>query len=224
MFKTLAIFTLRNFILEMAHDSGEHFGINKTLEKIRKRFYWVTCKHDIYNVGASFDRVQMDVLDFLSTILSGNQYLLIVIDCFTKFKTLPLKNIRVNTLAKAFVNQRDWDNWILIYLLAYRLSRHEATGVSPVKLYFAQDLRLPLDLLRGSPSVLGQEILIKNYVKELKEKLKDIHRDTRQRLNINFGNNVKEERFSEFKRVQGISERKTGKSTDNRLAPMHFTR
>lgn len=81
-------------------------------------------------------------------------------------------------------NQRDWDNWISIYLLAYRSSRHEATGVSPVELYFAQDLRLPLDLLRGSPSVLGQKILIENYVKELKEKLKDIHRDTRQRLNI----------------------------------------
>jgi len=38
-------------ILEKAHDSsiGGHFGVNKTLEKIRKfgRFYWATCKQDI---------------------------------------------------------------------------------------------------------------------------------------------------------------------------------
>lgn len=31
-------------ILEEAHISGGHFGINKTLKKIRKRFYWATCK------------------------------------------------------------------------------------------------------------------------------------------------------------------------------------
>jgi len=38
-------------ILEEAHDSsiGGHFGVNKTLEKIRKRFYWTTCKQDIEN-------------------------------------------------------------------------------------------------------------------------------------------------------------------------------
>jgi len=36
-------------ILEKAHDSpsGGHFGINKTLEKIRKRFYWASCKQDV---------------------------------------------------------------------------------------------------------------------------------------------------------------------------------
>lgn len=38
-------------ILEEAHDSykGEHFGVNKTLEKIWKQFYWATCKLDVEN-------------------------------------------------------------------------------------------------------------------------------------------------------------------------------
>jgi len=38
-----------NQILEEAHDSlfRGHFGINKTLEKIRKRFYWASCKQDV---------------------------------------------------------------------------------------------------------------------------------------------------------------------------------
>jgi len=36
-------------ILEEAHDSpsGGHFGVNKTSDKIRKRFYWATCKQDV---------------------------------------------------------------------------------------------------------------------------------------------------------------------------------
>jgi len=36
-------------ILEEAHDSfsGGHFGVNKTLDRIRKRFYWATCKQDV---------------------------------------------------------------------------------------------------------------------------------------------------------------------------------
>lgn len=33
-------------ILEEAHDSlsGRHFGINKILDKIKRLFYWTTCK------------------------------------------------------------------------------------------------------------------------------------------------------------------------------------
>jgi len=36
-------------ILEQTHDSSlrGHFGVNKTLEKIRKRFFWATCKQDV---------------------------------------------------------------------------------------------------------------------------------------------------------------------------------
>lgn len=36
-------------ILEEVYDfsSGGHFGINKTLGKVRRRFYWATCKQDV---------------------------------------------------------------------------------------------------------------------------------------------------------------------------------
>jgi len=36
-------------ILEEAHDSfsDRHFGVNKTLDRIQKRFYWATCKQDV---------------------------------------------------------------------------------------------------------------------------------------------------------------------------------
>lgn len=268
-------------ILEEAHDSssGGHFGVNKTLGRIRKRFYWGTCKQDvenwcrschvcvakkgpfdkgkselrIYNAGVPFERVQMDILGPFPTSSTGNKYLLVVSDCFTKWvEAFPLKNFRANTIAEVFVNQvisrygvpselhtdqgrnfdsrvfyelssllgikktrttpfhpqsnglverqhqtiinylakfvsenqRDWDRWIGMCLLAYRSARHETTGISPAESCFGRDLKLPLDLLRGSPPVVGVDVSEESYVSELKEKLNEIHDRVRQRLSL----------------------------------------
>ena len=99
------------------------------MEKIRKKFYWEQdveewiriCKVciarkefigkgksplQIYNVGVPFERIQMDVLDPLTTATSGNRDLLVVVDCFTKWiETFPLKNIRAKSIAETFLNQ-----------------------------------------------------------------------------------------------------------------------
>ena len=121
-------------ILEEAHDSstGGHFGVNKTLEKIRKRFFWATCKQDvedwcrtckicvskkgpsgkgkcplqIYNVGAPFERIQMDILGPLPPTFLGNKYLLVIVDCFSKWvEAFPLRNIRTQTIAEILVKE-----------------------------------------------------------------------------------------------------------------------
>jgi len=121
-------------ILEEAHDSsiGGHFGVNKTLEKIRKRFYWATCKQDvenwcrsckvcvskqgpsgkgksplqIYNVGLPFQRVQTDVLGPLPKTDLGNRFILVIVDCFTKWvEAFPVKNTRAKTIAEVFVRE-----------------------------------------------------------------------------------------------------------------------
>jgi len=119
-------------ILEEAHDSfsGGHFGVNKTLDRIRKRFYWATCKQDvedwcktcticvakkgptekgkselqIYNAGTPFERLQMDILGPFPISTLGNKYLLVVTDCFTKWvEAFPIKNFRANTVARVLV-------------------------------------------------------------------------------------------------------------------------
>ncbi|KMQ88146.1 integrase core domain protein [Lasius niger] len=245
-------------ILEEVHDSpsGGHFEINKTLEKIRKRFYWATCKQDvedwcrsckvcvskkgltkkgksplqIFNVGTSFERVQMEILGPLPVTLSGNKYLLVTVDCFTKWtwsshrvhtdqgknfesrlfsELMELLGIRktrttalhpqsdgqverqhqtlVNYLAKYISsNQKDWDRWVPMFLLAYRSSKHEITEMTPAELYFDRDLRLPVDLLRGSPPKLrGKELFSRgHFVRTLREKLEEIHSKVREKMNM----------------------------------------
>ncbi|KMQ87095.1 integrase core domain protein [Lasius niger] len=48
----------------------------------------------------------MDILGPLPTITSGNRYLLVIVDCFTKWvEAFPLKNIKARTVAKVFVSQ-----------------------------------------------------------------------------------------------------------------------
>lgn len=202
-----------------------------------------------------FERVQMDILGSLPTTSAGNQYLLVVIDCFTKWiENFPIRNIKASTIANVFVkqvisrheipleihtdqgknfeskifqgitrllgikktrtttlhpqsddqverhhqtilnylakfileDQKDWDNWIPMYLLAYCSSKHEAMVASPAELYFARDLRLPLDLLRGSPPERGKKNFSEGYVQRLKKKLNDVHNNARRRSSISF--------------------------------------
>jgi len=121
-------------ILKEAHDSfsGGHFGVNKTLDRIRKRFYWATCKQDvedwcrtcticvakkgptekgkselqIYNAGMPFERLQMDILGPFPVSTLGNKYLLVVTDCFTKWvEAFPISNFKTNTVARVLVDQ-----------------------------------------------------------------------------------------------------------------------
>jgi len=267
--------------MEEAHDSvsGGHFGVNKTLGKIRRRFYWATCKNDVedwcrscrvcvakkgpsgkgrspmqvYDSGSPFKRVQMDILGPLPMTTTGNRYLLLVIDCFTKWvEAFPLKNIKATTIADVFVkqfisrhgvplevhtdqgknfesnifqeimhllgikktrttalhpqsdgqierhhqtilnylakfvaeDQKDWDSWVPMYLLAYCSSKHEATGASPAELCLARDLRLPLDLLRGSPPEREEEDSSEGYVQRLKNRLNNVHSEAKRHLNL----------------------------------------
>lgn len=91
----------------------------------------------------------------------------------------------ISYLAKFILdNQKDWDRWIPVYLLAYRTSKHETTGLTPAELYFARDLRLPLDLMRDQPPTSENEESPEDYVKKLRKKLDEIHSKIRQRLEI----------------------------------------
>lgn len=71
-----------------------------------------------------------------------------------------------------------------MFLLAYRSSRHETTKVSPSEIYFARNLRLPLDLLRGIPPGEEGHLCSEDYVLDLRKKLDMIYEAARETVDI----------------------------------------
>lgn len=238
----------KRVLLEEFHSSrtGGHLGVAKTYKKLRQRYFWNLQHRDVelfvkncekcrarsgprrrlrgelqtYVVGAPFERIGIDVLGPLPKSDSGNRFITIVMDYFTKWpegfatpdqtaetvanglvenvisrfgvpyqihsdqgrnfesnvfravldrlgvektRTTPLhpqsdgmverfNRTLLDYLAK-FVdaNQKNWDKLLPLALLAYRAAEHESTGYTPALLNLGRELRLPVDLLFGSP-------------------------------------------------------------------------
>ncbi|KAJ8962270.1 hypothetical protein NQ318_018249 [Aromia moschata] len=119
-------------VLEELHNSptGGHFGVTRTLARVRDRFYWVNCRRDVeewckrcdlcsakkgpktrsrgkmvqYLSGAPFERVAVDILGPLPVTDRGNKYLMVVMDYFSKWpEAVPLPNQEAETVAEAFI-------------------------------------------------------------------------------------------------------------------------
>ena len=105
---------------------GAHFGINKTVSKVRERFYWVHCKRRTtcaavegprtrargsmqqHNVVSPFERIAVDIASPFPVTEAGNKYIMIVSDYFSKWpETFAIPNQETTTVAKMLIN-----NWI----------------------------------------------------------------------------------------------------------------
>jgi hypothetical protein len=72
------------------------------------------------------------------------------------------------------------DTRLPIFLLACRVSTHDTTGLTPAKLLFREELRLPYDLLFGaSPDEKWPTI---HHAADIVDRLHDIHNYTPQHL------------------------------------------
>jgi hypothetical protein len=80
------------------------------------------------------------------------------------------------------IHQRDWDERLPIFLLAYRASTHETTGVTPANMVFGRELRLPCDLMFGAPP--DKEQSVTGYTADLVERIHDIHHFASQHLKV----------------------------------------
>lgn len=125
---------LQDDVLRNLHDSptAGHFGVKKTLARVRQRFYWINLRWTVenwcrkclkcasrkgyprkpktplklYTVGAPMERIAVDVLGPLPKTDSGNQYILIAQDYFTKWpEAFALPNQQAATVAEVLVNQ-----------------------------------------------------------------------------------------------------------------------
>ena len=116
---------------------GGHFGIAKTLTKIKQKYFWTTLRKDCIHfcqacsiclkvkptytahraplrpiISQEFNqRVQLDITGPFEISSKGNRYCLTIICCFTKFvKCIPVPNITAETVAIALI-----DHWISVF-------------------------------------------------------------------------------------------------------------
>ena len=121
-------------VLALLHDNicAGHMGIHRTLARLRARFYWVGFKDDVVNkcnschacqarnmpekpikaplkpyiVGVPMERIQMDIIRPVPETSLGNNNVLLVTCCFTKWtERYPLNNITAKTVASTFVKE-----------------------------------------------------------------------------------------------------------------------
>ena len=105
--------SLQGKVLSALHNSvtAGHLGVRKTLHRVKQRYYYCGSSCDIkewcrncracssrrkpqrkfqapmqlYNVGAPLERIAIDALGPLPEMEQGNQYILVVMDYFTKW-------------------------------------------------------------------------------------------------------------------------------------------
>ncbi|MCG7879813.1 MAG: RNase H-like domain-containing protein, partial [Candidatus Thiodiazotropha endolucinida] len=124
----------RRTILNFSHDvkSSGHLGIKKTLGKVRQRFYWPGLQNDVRTYvngcetcarrkgpsrtkkapmvitrsGYPMERIAVDILGELPQTESGNKYILVVADYFTKWtESFPMQNMEASTVAEIMVKE-----------------------------------------------------------------------------------------------------------------------
>lgn len=264
-------------VLQQLHDgaSGGHFGVHKTLEKVRERFYWPNLKEDVknwcrnctvcasangplhrrkapmqkYNVGAPFERIAIDIAGPFPVTDHGNKYILVAMDYFSKWvEAYALPNQEAITVADVLVkefisrfgvpmelhsdqgrnfessvfsrmcevlgihktrttalhpqsdgmvermnrtmgkylskvvskHQRDWDQYLHLFLMAYRSSVNESTRLTPANIIFGRELRLPCDLAFGSRP--EENLAGEDYVTQLRQQMDEIHETVRSNI------------------------------------------
>lgn len=123
---------LKEQVLEAHHGlpGVGHFGVTKTLRRLRQAFYWGQSRRDVedfcrrcdactarkgpqdlshaplqsYQVGAPMDRVAVDVLGPLPRSRQGNRFVLVAIDYFTKWpEAYAMPDQEAETVVEALV-------------------------------------------------------------------------------------------------------------------------
>ncbi|GBC53477.2 putative integrase core domain protein [Rhizophagus irregularis DAOM 181602=DAOM 197198] len=85
--------------------SGAHLGIDAIIGKIKNRYYWLQLGKDVKEYVKTFKepfhRIGIDIKGPLPITSSGNKYIIVAIDYFTKWpEARAISNIKAETVAK----------------------------------------------------------------------------------------------------------------------------
>ena len=94
------------------------------------------------------------------------------------------KDLGAALRAFAHKNPTDWDVYLPVVLLAVRSSVSEVTKASPAQLMYGRDLRLPIDLMYGLPSVDQVFSNAEQYAQDLKNKIQRSYRFARENMRL----------------------------------------
>uniref|UniRef100_A0A3B5QVZ8 Gypsy retrotransposon integrase-like protein 1 n=2 Tax=Xiphophorus TaxID=8082 RepID=A0A3B5QVZ8_XIPMA len=115
-------------VMRQMHEGpvGGHFGVERTLTRLRTRYYWYHMREDValwcktctscasrarpqktpqapmgtVQVGAPMERIALDIMGPLNETERGNRYVLVIQDYFTKWtEAFPIPNERAVTVA-----------------------------------------------------------------------------------------------------------------------------
>ena len=263
-------------IFTTLHDdpAAGHLVIKRTISRVQQRFYWVNYRASIelwlqgcvpcqarknppkparaamkqFPAGHPNQRIGIDFLGPVRRTDSGNAYIIVISDYFTKWtETFAVADMRASTVADILVNQyisrfglvreiisdqgkqfeselfrelctrlvidkkrcspghpqnnglverfnktlldmlakyvdsnqRNWDKYLPLVMLAYRSSVHDSTGFSPALLTFGREIELPCDLLYGcgpQDCYDSQQVYVQNLIAEM-DKIHHVCRD-----------------------------------------------
>ena len=125
---------LRKEVIKTCHDApyAGHFGISKTLDKLKSLFHWYKMGEDVklhvknctvcnrfkslnkrpraalqkYVVGSPMDRIGIDVIGPLPKSMRGNKYILVIGDHFTRWmEAYPIPNQQAEVVAEKMVHE-----------------------------------------------------------------------------------------------------------------------
>uniref|UniRef100_T1GUQ3 Integrase catalytic domain-containing protein n=1 Tax=Megaselia scalaris TaxID=36166 RepID=T1GUQ3_MEGSC len=85
-------------------------------------------------------------------------------------------------LKKVVKDQRIWDKYIPIFLLAYRTATHKSTGFSPCEMIVGRNVAIPAEILFG---IATNVLSASDYGAFLRNALEKMHKVARDNLNHN---------------------------------------
>jgi hypothetical protein len=188
---------LRCDVLTELHSgpSGGHLGVDKTLNKVRQRFYSLQARSDIekwcqecdtcaasrgprtrnrgqmhqYNVGAPFERLAIDVAGPCPLSDHGNQYILIAMDYFTKWpEAYAILNQEASTIAEVLVT-----NFFCRFGIPRELHSNQGRNFESRLL---QEIlqRLGVSKTRTTPLHPQSDGMVQRYIKTMEEHLRKV--------------------------------------------------